>query len=104
MEGESTKNLIAGTNLELCPCPLCPSVPALKLDKVYLPTILLSMFTPAEDSWIISPNKWPGKDTFLIQGNGQATSTCVCNRLPLTPKRSFKPDAKARMTDGPLEC
>jgi len=38
MEDEATKNLIAGTNLELCPFPICPSVPALGLDKsVYQP-------------------------------------------------------------------
>lgn len=38
MGGEGTKNLIAGTNLELCPFPICPSVPALRLDKsIYQP-------------------------------------------------------------------
>lgn len=38
MEGEGTKNLIAGRNLELYPFPICPSVPALKLDKsIYQP-------------------------------------------------------------------
>lgn len=38
MGGEGTKNLIAGTNLELCPFPICPSVPALRLAKsIYQP-------------------------------------------------------------------
>lgn len=69
MEGEGTKNLIAGTTLESCPFPICPSVPALKLDKSIYQPPLLSMFSPAEDSWTISQNKWP---MFLIQGNKQA--------------------------------